>query len=180
MKESVRLLAGIASILTVVLVGFSFSCQQQIKGGMTEEEVKTWTDSVLEMWNEANLDIVTKVYAQEIARHDCALPDGIVGLENVKNHLGGFFNAFPDLNVTIDETIAAGNKLVQRWTLTGTNTGSMGGMPPTGKNVRLAGVSIVHMVNGKAVEIWDFYNVLDMYEQFGFTLKPPQEESEQR
>jgi hypothetical protein len=35
------------------------------------------------------------------------------------------------------------------------------------------------MVNGKAVEIWDFYNALDVYQQLGFTLVPQQEEREQ-
>ena len=105
--------------------------------------------------------------------------EDIVGLENIKNYLENFFNAFPDLNITVDETIAVGNKLVQRWTLTGTNTGYMADMPPTGKNVGVSGVSIIHMVNGKAVEIWDFYNALDMYQQLGFTLIPPQEQSEQ-
>jgi steroid delta-isomerase-like uncharacterized protein len=179
MRESGRILTKIAFILTLVLLGLSFGCQQQGQGGITEEEAQAWTDDVLEMWNEANLDVVDKVYAQEIVRHDCGVPDDIIGLESIKNHLGGFFNAFPDLHITVDETIVAGNKLVQRWTLTGANTGSMGDMPPTGKNVLLSGVSIVHMANGKAVEIWDFYNVSDMYQQLGFTLIPPQEQSEQ-
>jgi steroid delta-isomerase-like uncharacterized protein len=105
-------------------------------------------------------------------RHDCGAPEDIVGLEKLKNYLKNFFNAFPDLNVTVDETIREGNKLVQRWTLTGTNTGSMAEMPPTCKKVQLSGVSIIHMVNGKATEIWDFYDVLDMYQQLGFTLVP--------
>jgi steroid delta-isomerase-like uncharacterized protein len=178
MKESARLLTRIVFIITLVLLGFSFSCQQQVQEGITEEEVQTWTDNVLKMWNEANLTVVDEVYAPELVRHDCGLPDDIVGLENIKNYLKNFFNAFPDLNITVDETIAVGNKLVQRWTLTGTNTGSMAEMPPSGKNVRVSGVSIVHMINGKAVEIWDFYNALDMYQQLGFTLIPPQEQSE--
>jgi steroid delta-isomerase-like uncharacterized protein len=178
MKESARLFTKITFILTLVLLGFSLSCQQQVQDGITEEEVQAWTDSVLKMWNEANLTIVDEVYAPELVRHDCGAPEDIVGLENIKNYLKNFFNAFPDLNVTVDETIAVGKKLVQRWTLTGTNTGSMADMPPTGKNVRISGVSIVHMVNGKAVEIWDFYNVLDMMQQLGFTLTPPQEMSE--
>ena len=179
MKESARLLTKIAFITTLVILGFSFSCKQQVQEGITEEEVQAWTDNVLKMWNEANLTIVDKVYAPELVRHDCGLPEDIVGLENIKKYLENFFNAFPDLNITVDETIAAGNKLSQRWTLTGTNTGSMADMPPTGKNVRVSGVSIIHMVNGKAIEIWDFYNALDMYQQLGFTLIPPQEQSEQ-
>jgi len=157
----------------VFLLFFTFGCQQG-EEGITEEESQAFTDRVLEMWNKANIAIVDEVYAPEIVRHDCGVPIDIVGLENAKNHLGNFFNAFPDLNITVDETIVAGNKMAQRWTMTGTNTGHMGDMPPTGKNVRFSGISIVHMVNGKAVEIWDFYNVLDMMQQLGFTLAPPQ------
>ena len=179
MKESTRLFIIIVFVLTLVLLGFSISCQRQAQEGITEDEVQAWTDNVLKMWNEANLNIADTVYAPEIVRHDCGLPEAIVGLENIKKHLENFFNAFPDLNVTVDETIAVGNKLAQRWTLTGTNTGSMADMPPTGKNVQVSGVSIIHMVNGKAIEIWDFYNALDMYQQLGFTLIPPQEPSEQ-
>jgi steroid delta-isomerase-like uncharacterized protein len=175
MKKSVQLLVKTTFILTVVLLGLFINCQQQVQEGMKEKEVQVWTDRVLKMWNEANLTIVDTVYAQEFVRHDCGAPEDIVGLENVKNYLQNFFNAFPDLNVTVDKIIMEGNKLVQLWTLTGTNIGSMAEMPPTGKTVKISGVSIIDMVNGKATEIWDYYNVLDMYQQLGFTLVPPKE-----
>jgi len=178
MKMSVQFLEKTIFILTLVSLGFFISCQQQAQQGITEEEAQVWTDRVLKMWNEANLAMVDTVYAQEFVRHDCGAPEDIVGLSNVKKYLKNFFTAFPDLNITIDETIVSGNKLVQRWTLTGTNTGSMAGLQPTGKNVQLSGVSIIDMVNRKAVEIWDFYNVLDLYQQLGFTLVPPEEQSE--
>ena len=168
MKKSLMILP------LVILLCFTFGCQKQVEEGITEEEVQAFTDGVLEMWNEANLTIVDEVYAPEIVRHDCGVPEDIVGIENVKNYLENLFNAFPDLHITVDETIVAGNKGAQRWTMTGTNTGSWGDMPPTGKNVQFSGVSIAHFVNGKAVEIWDFYNVLDMMQQLGFTLTPPQ------
>ena len=163
----------------VFLLCFTFSCQYG-EEGITEEEVQAFTDGVLEMWNEAKIAMADEVYAPEIVRHDCGIPEDIVGLENVKNHLKNFFNAFPDLKITVDETIAEVDKMAQYWTFTGTNTGSMGDMPRTGKNVRISGVSIVHMVNGKAVEIWDFYNVLDMMQQLGFTLTPPQPSEEKK
>ena len=120
MKGSINLFTIIVFILTLVLLGFSISCQRQVQEGMTEEEVQAWTNNVLKMWNEANLNIVDEVYAPEIIRHDCGLPEAIVGHENIKKHLENFFNAFPNLNITVDETIAVGNKLAQRWTLTGT------------------------------------------------------------
>jgi steroid delta-isomerase-like uncharacterized protein len=158
----------------VFLLCFTFSCQQQVEEGITEEEAQAFTDRIVDMWNEANLTILDEVYSPEIVRHDCGVPEDIVGLENMKNYLENLFNAFPDLNLTVDEMIIAGNKMVQRWTMTGTNTGSMGEMPPTGKNVQFSGVSIGHFINGKAVEIWDYYNMLDMMQQLGFTLAPPQ------
>jgi steroid delta-isomerase-like uncharacterized protein len=164
----------------VILLCFIFSCQQQVEEGITEEEAQAFTDRILEMWNESNLTIADEVYAPEIVRHDCNVPEDIVGLVNMKNYLENLFNAFPDLNLTVDEVIAAGNKMVQRWTMTGTNTGSMGDIPPTDKNVRFSGVSIGHFVNGKAVEIWDFYNALDMMQQLGFTLNPPQPPEEKK
>ena len=158
----------------VFLLCFTFSCQKQAAEGITEEEAQTFTDRILRMWNEADLTIVDEVYAPEIVRHDCGVPEDIVGLENAKNHLGILFNAFPDLGLTVDDMIVAGNKMAQRWTMIGTNTGSMGDMPPTGKKVKISGISIAHFVNGKVVEIWDFYNMLDMMSQLGFTLTPPQ------
>ena len=166
----------------VFLLCFVFSCQKQGEEGITEEEAQAFTDRIVDMWNEANLTILDEVYSPEIVRHDCGVPEDIVGLENMKNYLENLFNAFPDLNLTVDEMIIAGNKGVQRWTMTGTNTGSMGEMPPTGKNVRFSGVSIGHFVNGKAVEIWDYYNMLDMMQQLGFTLTPlqPPEQPEEK
>ena len=160
----------------VLLLCLTFGCQkgEEVAEGITEEEAQIFTDRVLEMWNEANVSIVDEVYASEIVRHDCGVPEDIVGLENAKNHLKNLFNAFPDLNLTVDDMIVEGNKMAQRWTMTGTNTGSMGDMPPTGKSVEFSGISIAYFVNGKAVEIWDFYNVLDMMSQLGFTLTPPQ------
>ena len=163
----------------VILFCFTLSCQQQVEKGITKEEAQAFTNRVLEMWNKANLAIADEIYANEIVRHDCNVPEDIVGLENVKNYLQNLFNAFPDLNLTVDEIIVEGNKMVQRWTMTGTNTGSMGDMPPTGRNVRFSGVSIGYFVNGKLVEIWDFYNMLDMMQQLGFTLIPPQPPEQQ-
>jgi steroid delta-isomerase-like uncharacterized protein len=177
-SEEGKMKKSIIHFITVIplalLLCLTFCCQKQAEEGITEAEVQAFTDHVLEMWNNANLNMVEEAYAPEIVRHDCGVPEDIVGLENMKNYLKNLFNAFPDLNITVDEIIVAGNKMVQRWIFTGTNTGSMHGMPPTGKNVRFSGVSIGYFNKGKAVEIWDFYNVLDMMQQLGFTLTPPQ------
>lgn len=158
----------------VLLLCVAFTCKQNTEKGITEEEAQAFSTRVLAMWNDHDINIADEVYAPEIVRHDCAIPEAIVGLDNVKDYLKNQFTAFPDLNLTEDEMIVAGNKGVQRWKMTGTNTGPMGNMPPTGRSVKISGVSVGHFDNGKLVEIWDFYNVLDMMQQLGFTLNPPQ------
>jgi len=68
---------------------------------------------------------------------------------------------------------------VARWTVTGTNTGPMGDLPPTGKKVRFSGVTIFRVVNGKFVEKWTYYNELTILRQLGYTITPPQGEGQQ-
>ena len=86
---------------------------------------------------------------------------------------------YPDFNVTFDEMLFKGDWLVVRWTVTGTNTGPMrtpmGEIPPTNKTMRLSGVDIMRLVDGKIVEDWAFYNQLYSYMQLGFTIMPPEQ-----
>ena len=58
-------------------------------------------------------------------------------------------------------------------TLTGTNTGPREGQPATGKKIRLSGVTISRIVNGKIAEEWLYYNAAAFLTQLGFTITPP-------
>ena len=62
---------------------------------------------------------------------------------------GAYRGAFPDLHFTIEAQVAEGDRVVTRWTAGGTNTGSLGGMPPTGKAVVVSGISIERIAGGK-------------------------------
>ena len=57
----------------------------------------------------------------------------IHGLDNVKQFLGGFADAFPDLHFTTEDIIAEGDRIVARFTWTGTNSGAFMGVPATNK-----------------------------------------------
>ena len=157
---------------------FTFGCQQQVEEGITEEEAKALVESTFKIWNEGNLAIVDELYDPDIIRHDCSLPEDIVGLDAFKDYVTLLRVSYPDFNVTLDELIVKGDKIVIRWTLICTNTGplqtSMGELPPTDKKLLLPGVDIFRLVNGKIAEQWVFYNQLDGSLQLGFTLTPPQ------
>ena len=112
------------------------------------------------------------------------LPEDIVGLEAFGAYVTSLRTAYPDFKATIQEQIVKGDKMITRWTATGTNTGPlqtpMGELPPTGKAMSVPGAEILTLVNGKITEDWIFYNMLYSYTQLGFTLTPPQPPEEKK
>ena len=173
MKKSLLQITMIIPL--ALLLCFTFGCQKQVEEGITEEEAKVLVERNLEIYNEGNLALVDELYDPEYVGHYYALPEDIGGLDALKKVVSFYRNAYPDdYNMMIDEMIVKGDKIVSRWTMTGTNTGPRGDVPPTGKKVRMSGIIISRITNGKIVEDWNVYNLLDVMQQLGFTLTPPQ------
>jgi len=162
-------------ISLALLLCFTFSCQQQVEEGITEEEAKALSDSVLEIWNEGNLALVDEVYDSDYVRHYVDIYDDIEGIDAYKKWITDTRTVFPDFHITTEgEIIVKADKIVSRWIAEGTNLGSFLGLPPTGKKVKFFGVNILHIVNGKVVEEWLYFNQASLLQQLGFTLTPPQ------
>lgn len=75
--------------------------------------------------------------------------------------------AFPDGQYSMDDMIAEGDKVVLRWTFRGTHKGELMGIPATGKQVTMAGISIYHFANGMLEEIWEHYDRFGFLQQLG-------------
>jgi len=125
------------------------------------------------------LALADEILAPEFVMKTPVVPEGIVGIEVLKAFVKNNATVFPDLNVTIEEMFLKGDKIVPRFTITGTNAGPLGELPPTGKKMSISGIGISRVVNGKIAEEWIVYNVLDMLQQLGFTPTPPQIEEPQ-
>jgi steroid delta-isomerase-like uncharacterized protein len=124
-------------------------------------------------WAESghNLDILDEVYAPDAVWH---LPDqDIQGVEDFKQYLTTYINAFPDANVTVEDEIAEGEKVVNRFTIRGTHQGEIEDLgPPTGRQIEQKGITISRIEGGKIVEEWQSYDNLSMMQQLG--LAPEQ------
>ena len=72
----------------------------------------------------------------------------------------------------MEDQIADGDKVASRWIARGTNTGAFMGMPPTGKQVTIAGMLIVRVAGGKMVESWVNFDALGMLQQLGVVPAP--------
>ncbi len=176
-------------IPVVILLCFTFNCKQgeEMAEAMTEEKMKARVEQEMEILNAGNLALVDELYVPEYVSHNYATNEEQVGLGALKEGITSMRKTFPDINVTYDEIIIMGDKTVIRWTMKGTNTGPLQTtegelLPPTGKKVRVSGVTISRRVNKKIVEEWIYFNVLDMVIQFGWTIAPPQppESSEEK
>ena len=107
-----------------------------------------------EIWNEGNFEAVTTYFAADFVDHSPAMPDQPPGAEGARQVFAAYKAAFPDLGFTTEELMSEGDKVVWRWTSTGTNTGSMMGMPPTGKQATITGIEIYRMAGDKIAERW--------------------------
>jgi predicted ester cyclase len=84
-------------------------------------------------------------------------PDGgFKGQEGLAQAITMYRTAMPDLNITIDDMAAEGDKLACPWTLVGTFTGEPMGIAPTGKRCTMTGAIFVYYVDGKEVEAMGF------------------------
>jgi predicted ester cyclase len=75
--------------------------------------------------------------------------------------------AFPDCRFTIDDMIAEGDQVVTKKTFTGTHTGELNGIPPTGKRVTLRFADFMRIRDGKIVEHWLSMDQLSFLQQLG-------------
>ncbi len=80
--------------------------------------------------------------------------------------------AMPDLQFTIEDMVAEGDKVVWRWTVRGTQTGPLMGLPPTGKRATVTGIIISRFANGKWQEDYNNWDTFGMLKQMGVIPAP--------
>jgi predicted ester cyclase len=88
-----------------------------------------------------------------------------------------FYEALPDLQHTLDDLIAEGDKVAARLTARGTHKGSFQGIRPTGKPIFFTGMRFYRIVGGRLAEEWANFDSLGLMQQLGAVPPPAQETS---
>ena len=129
-----------------------------------------------EIWNQGNLELADELYAADYVRHDPVSP-GIQGSEGFKQLVAAYRAAFSDLQFTVEDQVAEGDRVVNRFTVTGVHTGEFNGIPPTGVEGSLKGISIHRIADGRIAETWITSDQLGMMQQLGVIppIGPPVE-----
>ncbi len=132
-----------------------------------EQNKKTARRIVIEVINGGNLDLVDSLIAADFVEH--AAPPGVPqGRDSFRTMIPMLRSAFPDLEYSIEDQVAEGDRVAQRLVGHGTMRGSFMGMEPTGKRAEWQEMHIHRFdADGKLAEHWETSNELGMMAQLG-------------
>jgi steroid delta-isomerase-like uncharacterized protein len=125
------------------------------------------------IFNQQQVDRADELVAPDYLDH-AALPRQAPGLEGAKKKWAMYLAGIPDLRVTIEEMVAEGDKVAVRRSYEGAHCGELLGVPPTGKQVRIGGISIFRLAGGKIAEQWEQLDRLALMQQLGVFPTPGQ------
>jgi steroid delta-isomerase-like uncharacterized protein len=132
--------------------------------------VETWFE---EVWKKGRLSAVDEMLAEGAVMHGLGeAGQDTRGAEAFKPFVQKLRGAFPDIEVTIEQTIEQGDLIASRWVARMTHSGDDLGVPATGKRVSVTGMSIARIQDGKMVEGWNNWDMLALMDQIGATQTP--------
>ena len=137
----------------------------------TAENKKVIAAFVEDVINQGRLDRADDLVPLDFVELD-PLPGQQQGREGLKDVIGGMRAAFPDLHWVLDEVVAEGDKVVSRFTWTGTHRATFLGIPSTGRKVTVKGVVIDRLAEGKMADSRILMDSLGLMQQLGALPTP--------
>jgi steroid delta-isomerase-like uncharacterized protein len=125
------------------------------------------------VFESGDLDAIDEFIAADHVNHDPTAPEVERGPAGVRTLAELYRSAFPDIAFEHADMFAAGDRVVHRWTLTGTHEGEMMGVAATGRRVRVSGLEINRIADGKIAESWAISDALGMLSQLGVDVPTP-------
>ena len=170
----------IRSAIIAVLVAFFCGCSpdrnrsaavaSQAWDSITRAQVNAYIDTI---WNRKDTAYLKNVVSPTISRTLNGIEVADTQRE-LQAHLNVFFTAFPDLRLTLEQTFVQRGHAFLLWHTEGTNTGTFGEVGPTGKKVKINGMSELYFdQTGRLCREIVYYNELDLLQQLGYALSPP-------
>ena len=126
-----------------------------------------------EIANKRNLDRLATITDTNVVNHDPALREDRHGLEAFKQTFAEYLAASSDVQYSVHDVIAEGDKVV-RWTVEGTHDGPLLGIPPSGKRGAATGITLFRFADGKIAETWSNWDILGLLQQIGAIPQPEQ------
>jgi steroid delta-isomerase-like uncharacterized protein len=135
---------------------------------MSDENVALIYRWFEEVWNKGRAEAIAEMLAADGLVH--GLGETGVDVRGPEGFLPFFEKlrgAFSDLEVTIEDTIAEADKVAARWVVRLTHEGDQLGIPATGRQAAVTGMSIIQVRDGRIIEAWNNWDILGLMQQLG-------------
>lgn len=164
---------AVALTITTLALALGAPSESAARDDKADENAKIVREFVEKVYNEGKLDLIEKYIAEDFVDSSPGAPPDAKGPAFVRKQAEGTFAIFPDLKFADEDVIAEGDRVVIRWSSTSTFSGKMGEIAGDGRPVRVEGISIMRMKDGKIAQSWDIVDRIGMLTQMGFTMTPP-------
>ena len=117
--------------------------------------------------NRGDTSVANEVFHEDAVIHINGAPKPDLSVEEFTQMVGGLLGGFPDLHFTIEDQFVSENKVSTRWTAEGTHSGPLGELPASGKRIKVDGIIVDYLQEGKVSERWEQWDQLAMLQQLG-------------
>jgi steroid delta-isomerase-like uncharacterized protein len=137
------------------------------------------------VWNRADPSYIGDLVSEDYVAHDADFQSDDVsgdflGPDGAKDNVAFYKLAFPDLQLRVDDSFGQADRVVLRWTASGTHAGgNFMGVEPFGENVRFGGITVYRFdADGRIAEEWTQVDMYRLMNQLGAIREPEPEEEE--
>ena len=136
---------------------------------MSEENkalMRRWFE---EVWNKGREEAIDEMFAEDGLAHGLADESGepLRGASGFKPFFRKFREAFPEIEVVVEDVISEGDKVAARCTVRGHHRGDTLGFAATEQPIEFTGIAITRISEGKIVEAWNNFDFMTMFQQLG-------------
>ena len=137
---------------------------------MAQNENVAAIESAVAQMNAGNVDGYLELYADDLTVH--GYPPGVEGKAGVSEFYRSFRSGFSDFELTIEDVLTDGDKVAGRYTIRGTHSGELMGVPGSGNKVEIEGQSFFRFEDGRVAERWQALDAVPLLTQIGAMPAP--------
>jgi steroid delta-isomerase-like uncharacterized protein len=124
-----------------------------------------------EVFNERRVDLIDQLAVEDYVEHD-PFPGQGNGRSDLKARVRLILDSMNPLRFEIEDIVAEGDRVVVRWSQTGTQSGNFMGIPPSGRNFTFAGIDVHRLRDGRMAEHWHVIDLFGLLQQLGAIPAP--------
>ena len=132
----------------------------------TTTDAERVAEDYVEMWNERAFERIPDLVSESFVHVD---PDGseVHGRDGIEEYIRGILAGFPDLHVSVTDTVSSGNIVMYEATITMTHEGEFEGIPPTGRELEIREMATIEVADGKVDAHRVYYDFQETLRQLG-------------